>query len=222
MRHGLTLGELALLVNKELEIGASVEVIRMQGWHRRMLFSDTGRHWVLPSPNMPQFETALVYPGQVLLEGTNISEGRGTTLPFELFGAPFIEPHALVEQLDSFQLGGVCFRPVRFVPTFDKWKGQSCGGAAIHITDPREFHSFRATIALLASVKQLWPDQFRWLPPPYEYEHEKMPIDILYGSPRLRETLDGNAVLSVADIDDLVRVDVDNWHARTAPFRLYD
>lgn len=222
LRHGLTLGELARLLNHEQQIGANLQVVPMDGWRREMLFADTGRTWVAPSPNMPRLETTMLYPGQVLLEGTNLSEGRGTTLPFEVAGAPFLDPHRLVRELAEFDLPGVRLRPIRFMPTFDKWRGQSCGGVAWHITDARTVRSLSMTLALLATVHQLYPREFAWLPPPYEYEHHKMPIDILFGASRLRERLSAGPALTPTDVSELTRLDEAAWWSLTAPFRLYD
>lgn len=223
MRHGLTIGELARLVNHEWQIHADLEVVRMEGWIPSMLFPETQRAWTLPSPNMPRFETALFYPGQVLLEGTNLSEGRGTTIPFEVVGAPFIEPQRLCDELDQeeFPHDGIRFRPVRFLPTFDKWRGQSCGGVAWHAHEPREVRSFAATLSVLAAVHRLWPDELQWLPPPYEYESERMPIDILYGSSKLRDTFAaGN--LNLDTVLELAAVDAKAWKERTSCCRLYE
>jgi uncharacterized protein YbbC (DUF1343 family) len=221
LRHGLTLGELARLLNAEQNIGAQLEVVPMSGWRRDMLWDETGRTWVAPSPNMPQPTTALLYPGQVLLEGTNLSEGRGTTTPFEVVGAPFIDGHALTHELTRLGLRGISVRPIRFVPTFDKWHGQRCGGVALHPTDARSARSVRLTLSVLAAVKRLYPDDFAWLPPPYEYEHEKMPIDILFGSSRLREALSELASAD-ATISALARLDEDAWLRRVKPYLLYD
>ncbi len=241
MRHGLTLGELALLINHEQEIGAHIEVVRMRGWQRDMLWSDlpvgqssrlsshldkrdacpTPRPWVWPSPNMPRVETTLLYPGQVLLEGTNLSEGRGTTLPFEVAGAPFIDPHRLLAEMERYDHPGLALRPIHFVPTFDKWQGQRCGGIAFHIIDPRAVHSVGTTIALLAAASRLYSRDFAWLPPPYEYERVKPPIDILFGSPRLRERLAAADPLSPAEIAELTAFDQDDWQRRTASFLQY-
>ena len=222
LRHGLTLGELARLLNHEQQIGAELHVVPMSGWRREMLFSETGRSWVAPSPNMPRVETTWLYPGQVLLEGTNLSEGRGTTLPFEMIGAPFIEPHRLARELAEFELPGLIARPIRFTPTFDKWRGESCGGVALHVADARAVRSVTTTLALLAAIHRLHPHEFAWLPPPYEYEHHKMPIDILFGSARLRERLAVDRPLNSADVSELVQLDESAWWIRTAPFRLYD
>jgi uncharacterized protein YbbC (DUF1343 family) len=221
MRHGLTLGELARLINAEQQIGADLTVVPMTGWRREMLFEETGLPWVAPSPNMPRLTTALLYPGQVLLEGTNLSEGRGTTLPFELVGAPFVDPHKLVQELAATELPGIALRPIRFVPTFDKYQGQRCSGVAIHIVEPGKVRSFAITLNLLAAVNRLWPDDFRWLPPPYEYEREKMPIDILYGSPQLRLALMSDSGQFDATIKQLAHLDEPAWWRRARPHLLY-
>lgn len=211
LRHGLMLGELALLLNAEQQIGAELTVVPMQGWRRSMLWPDTGRSWIAPSPNMPRFETALLYPGQVLLEGTNLSEGRGTTAPFEVVGAPFIDPHEFLRELIAVDLAGIALRPVHFVPTFDKWQGRTCGGVALHITQPHAVRSVGLTPSIIAAARKLYPRDFAWLPPPYEYEREKMPIDILFGSARLRDQ-----VAAASEFDDAA------WQQRTKAFHLYD
>lgn len=221
LRHGLTLGELARLMNAEQKIGANLEVIPMTGWSRGIHFDETGRTWVSPSPNMQRTTTATLYPGQVLLEGTNLSEGRGTTTPFEVIGAPFINPHDLASSLDAADLPDLAIRPHRFVPTFDKFQGQRCGGIALHITDPHLVRSVSATVQILAAIHRLYPDQFAWLPPPYEYEREKMPIDILFGSSRLRQTFASDSAPSAATIKELVNFDEAAWWQRVSPYRLY-
>ena len=221
LHHGLTLGELAKLTNAEQQIGAKLEVVPMTGWSRGMYFDETGRTWVLPSPNMPRTTTALLYPGQVLLEGTNLSEGRGTTLPFEIVGAPFIDPHQLADELNEIKLLGLSIRPIRFVPTFDKWRGEGCGGVALHVTELQAVRPVTATISILAVVNKLWPEKFAWLPPPYEYEREKMPIDILFGSSRLRDALLSESAVSDATIKDLARLDEVAWWQRVKPYLLY-
>ncbi|MCA8951004.1 MAG: DUF1343 domain-containing protein [Planctomycetes bacterium] len=197
MRHGLTIGELAEFCNREFGIGAELESVPLQGHDRAMLWPETGRTWVPPSPNLPRFEGALVYPGQVLLEGTNLSEGRGTTTPFEQFGAPWLDPHALLDAAAERALEpafrGVTLRPVHFEPTFQKHAGRACGGLFLHVTDAATFRSLRTTTTLLRLIRTLWPDEFAWLPPPYEYETVKLPIDILSGSTRLRAYVDGGA-----------------------------
>jgi uncharacterized protein YbbC (DUF1343 family) len=190
MRHGLTIGELALLFNDQLAIHCELEVIAMEGWRRGMLFRETGLTWVSPSPNMPSPETALVYPGQVLLEGTTLSEGRGTTRPFELFGAPFIDPFMIKETFDQRKLPGITLREAYFQPTFNKWQGRLCGGLQLHVTEPRLFKPYITTLALLQEILALYPGQFSWSDPPYEYETVKMPIDIIAGDRGIREALE--------------------------------
>lgn len=199
MRHGLTLGELARWCNDRLGLGADLEVVAMRGWRRDMLWPDTGRAWVPPSPNLPRWTGALVYPGQVLVEGTRLSEGRGTTTPFEQFGAPFVDPWRLAAAAREHDLRGVALRPVRFEPTFQKWRGEACGGLFLHVTDAATFAPYRTTAVLLRCVRELWPDRFAWLPPPYEYEAEKQPIDILHGGAALRWFVDGDQPWSALD-----------------------
>ena len=222
MRHGLTIGELALISNDWLEINADLEVITMEGWRRDMLFPETGLPWVAPSPNMPRFETSVVYPGQVLLEGTNLSEGRGTTLPFELVGAPFVDPTRLRQTWHDAEECGVVAREVYFVPTYDKWQGQVCGGLAWHWENARNVRSYAATVTLLAAIQKLWPHELACTAPPYEYEFEKSPIDILSGSSRLRDSLVNASELTTENLHDLAAVDADAWWQRVAPYLLYD
>jgi uncharacterized protein YbbC (DUF1343 family) len=169
---------------------------------------------------MPRRKTALLYPGMVLLEGTNLSEGRGTTLPFEVAGAPFIDPHALLRELERFDHPGLLLRPIRFVPTFDKHRGQRCGGIALHITDAHAVRSVATALALLACVHRLYPRDFAWLPPPYEYETKRPPIDILFGSDLLRERLSHREPLTQHDIVRLTQFDEAQWRRRTERFRL--
>jgi uncharacterized protein YbbC (DUF1343 family) len=189
MRHGLTLGQLSKRLNRLMGINADLTVIECVGLTKSALWPEHGRDWILTSPNMQRWETVVVYPGQVLLEGANLSEGRGTTLPFEMCGAPWIDPFRLADILNEQRLAGVHFRPVKFRPTFDKWAGQSCSGVAFQVTDVRTFRSYAATLHLFATVKSRYPREFEWLPPPYEYERIKPPIDILSGSSALREWL---------------------------------
>ncbi|WP_164100780.1 exo-beta-N-acetylmuramidase NamZ family protein [Candidatus Laterigemmans baculatus] len=224
LRHQLTIGELTLVVNELMGIGAEVHVVPLEGWRREMQWGATERRWIWPSPNVPRPESTLVYPGTVLLEGTNLSEGRGTTLPFEVLGAPFIDPDRLAEELQQYALPGLAVLPLRFVPTFDKWAGESCGGLLLEVTDAEAFQPVLTAVAALASVRHLWPDQFRWLPPPYEYETEKPPIDIIAGTPRVREQLDAITArdpLSRGQLESLLAFDRDAWRDRCRPHLLY-
>ena len=190
LRHGLTIGELARLFNERFGIGADLQVIPLGGWSRAMYHDDAGAPWVIPSPNLPTIESAVVYPGAVLLEGTLLSEGRGTTRPFELLGAPGIDPEALAGTLNGLVLPGVHFRPVTFEPTFQKHAGRPCGGCQMHVTDRRAFRPVLAGVAAIAACREALGDRFGWREPPYEYEHDRMPIDILAGSAALRRELE--------------------------------
>jgi uncharacterized protein YbbC (DUF1343 family) len=195
VRHGMTVGEIAQYLKEAYYPSLDLHVVPLEGWRRKNCFEDTGLPWVMPSPNMPTTDTAFVYPGMCLLEGTALSEGRGTTRPFEIFGAPFIQPDLLVERLREFRLPGCVFRPVSFEPTFQKHAGRLCGGAQIHVTDRERFRPFKTGVAVLKTVHDLYPKLFRWKQPPYEYERRKMPIDILAGSDRLRRGIEGGESL---------------------------
>jgi uncharacterized protein YbbC (DUF1343 family) len=192
LRHGSTIGELARLFNEHFGLGASLEVVPMTGWTREQYFDATGLPWVMPSPNMPTLDTAVVYPGAVLFEGTLLSEGRGTTRPFELIGAPWVREGRVAARLNALDLPGVYFRPVRFEPTFQKHARDSCGGVQIHVLDRAAFRPVLAATALLRELHVEDPASFAWRPPPYEYEYEKMPIDILAGSARFRARIEAH------------------------------
>ena len=185
MRHGLTLAELAAHCNDAMGIGCTLHVVAMRGWSRAQLWADTGLAWVPPSPNLPRHEGALVYPGPVLLEGTNLSEGRGTTTPFEQFGAPWLDAGRLAEALGD--VAGAALRPVSFEPTFQKWRGEVCRGLFVHVTDADALRSYRMTLQLLRAVRALHGDALRWNDPPYEYEETLLPIDILAGGDPLHD-----------------------------------
>jgi uncharacterized protein YbbC (DUF1343 family) len=199
MRHGLTIGELALWMNAEYDIGADLEVIPMQGWKRSMLFRDTLYPWVAPSPNMPTPETAMVYPGQVLWEGTDISEGRGTTLPFEFVGAPYWCHEDILALLKSVELPGCFLRSIVFEPTSGKYEDQSCSGFQIHVTDVESYLPYRTSLALLQAVMQLYPVDFSYKQPPYEYEFKRLPMDLILGDKELRLQLESD--LSITEIE---------------------
>jgi uncharacterized protein YbbC (DUF1343 family) len=209
MRHGMTIGELARLFNDRFGIDAKLEVVKMQNWSRGQYGDETGLPWVLPSPNIPTVETTVIYPGTVLLEGTNISEGRGTNRPFELVGAPWADPERVSSELNALELPGVKFRPALFEPTYHKHAGVACGGCQIHVTDRPSFRAVEAGVAVIAAFRSAGPQQFAWREPPYEYEYEKPPIDVLYGSAALREGLErGETAASIAA----------SWAPELAPF----
>ncbi|HZI79553.1 MAG TPA: DUF1343 domain-containing protein [Vicinamibacterales bacterium] len=219
MRHGMTIGELARLFNGHFGLGATLEVVKMEGWRREMFADDTGVPWVMPSPNIPTLDTAIVYPGTVLFEGTLLSEGRGTTRPFELVGAPGIEAERFAQQLNALKLPGAFFRPAVFEPTFQKHAKQACGGCQIHVTDRRAFKPVLTGAALIAAFHRAAPERPLWRQPPYEYEHEKLPIDILSGSPALREQIEAGA--SAGEMGDSWRGDERAFKELRAPFLLY-
>ncbi len=191
-RHGLTVGELAMLYQRELSLErGELHVVPCEGWRRAQLFDETGLPWVLPSPNMPTLETALVYPGQCLIEGTNLSEGRGTTRPFELCGAPWLDAAKLARRMNDEKLPGVRFRAAWFRPTFQKHAGQDCGGVQLHVTDRTAFQSVRTSVALLAAMREMSGDKFAWRTEPYEFVKDPIAIDLLFGSARERTALEG-------------------------------
>ncbi|HVH27250.1 MAG TPA: DUF1343 domain-containing protein [Vicinamibacterales bacterium] len=190
MRHGMTIGELARLFNDHFGIGADLVVISMEGWRRDMYADQTGLPWVLPSPNIPTVDTAIVYPGTVLFEGTNVSEGRGTTRPFELVGAPWMGAERCADAMNRLDLPGVRFRPAVFEPTFHKHARTTCGGCQIHVLDRDAFRPVEAGVALVSAFRSAAAGEFLWRDPPYEYELEKLPIDILAGSSDLRQQIE--------------------------------
>ena len=253
MRHALTLGELAALVNLRMAtVGGEgrqagrgrtgsrrparrpwsrregvglrcagrcdLTVVPMRGWRRTMLYPQTGLPWILPSPNMPTFETALVYPGQVLLEGTNLSEGRGTTKPFEIFGAPFLDPAAVRRRFERRRLPGLVLREHTFEPTFHKWAGETCRGFQLHITDPATYRPYLTTLALLQDVIAVHRDRFAWTDPPYEYVTDKPPIDVLTGDPSVRQALESGADLRA--LERSWRRELRVFEAESAPIRI--
>jgi uncharacterized protein YbbC (DUF1343 family) len=193
VRHGMTVGELARLFRTERRLDLELEVLECEGWRRGMGFRATGLPWVLPSPNMPTPETALVYPGMCLLEGTNLSEGRGTTRPFELFGAPWLDGQRLAEALSADRLPGVRFRPVSFVPAWDKHAGIRCHGVELHVVDAARFRPFRTGLACVLRAREQAPDRFRWRTEPYEFVERVPAFDLLCGSAREREAIEGGA-----------------------------
>jgi uncharacterized protein YbbC (DUF1343 family) len=219
MRHGLTIGELAKLFNEYFDLGCDLEVVRMKGWQRNMLFRETGLPWVAPSPNLPTPESTLVYPGQVILEGTNLSEGRGTTQPFELFGAPYINSEKIRSTVKETQLPGMVLRPVVFEPTSNKWQAAQCSGFQIHVTDPVVFRPYATTLHLIRAVISNHPEQFEWKSPPYEYEFERMPIDLLIGDRKIRERLEN--LDPIEEIESEWQEGLDRFKEISREFHLY-
>ena len=195
MRHGMTIGELARLFNDHFGIGAALEIATMERWRRRMYADQTGLPWVMPSPNMPTLDTAIVYPGTVLFEGLLLSEGRGTTKPFELVGAPWIDADRFAAAMNALELPGVFFRPAVFQPTFHKHAQQTCGGCQIHVLQREDFRPVLTGVALIDMFRRFDRERFAWRQPPYEYEHHKAPIDILAGSGTLRRQIEAETPL---------------------------
>ena len=220
MRHGMTIGELALMFNREFGIGCELEVVKMDGWRRSMFYEDTRLPWVMPSPNIPTIDTAVDYPGSVMFEGTNISEGRGTTRPFEINGAAYIEADELIEELRKENLPGVIFRPLHFQPTFHKFAGELCGGIQIHVVDRNAFKPVITGVAIIRAIRRLYPDGFEWKQPPYEYVYDKLPFDVINGSSRLREQIEPGR--PVAEIEESWREGLNDFDERRAPYILYD
>jgi len=219
MRHGMTIGELAALFNDAFGIGALVDVVRMEGWSRNMYADGTGLPWVMPSPNIPTLDTAIVYPGTVLFEGTMLSEGRGTTRPFELVGAPWIEAERFAAEMNGLGLPGAYFRPAGFEPTFQKHARQPCGGCQIHVTDRDAFRPVITGVALIDTFRRLDTGRFAWRQPPYEYEHDKMPIDILAGSDTLRQQVESGT--PIAEIAASWKDDETEFERLRRPFLMY-
>jgi uncharacterized protein YbbC (DUF1343 family) len=195
MRHGMTVGELARMFNHEFGIDCDLEVVPMRGYRRELWFDETDAPWVMPSPNMPTLDTATVYPGTVFVEGTMISEGRGTTRPFELVGAPYIDSCELAEHLNRIQLPGVYFRPHSFQPTFQKHAGKLCHGVQLHVLDRKAFKPVITGIALIKTIHDLYPHDFLWKEPPYEYVYDRLPFDVIAGTSQLRAQIENGTSL---------------------------
>jgi len=220
VRHGLTVGELAALYRAERGLDLELTVVPCRGWRRGLFQRDTGRVWVFPSPNMPTPETAIVYPGMCLLEGTNLSEGRGTTRPFELFGAPWLDAEALAETLSAAGLPGVAFRPVRFVPAWDKHAGAPCHGVEVVVTDREAFLPFRTGVACVVAARAQKPARFRWRTETYEFVPGIPAFDLLCGSAREREAIDRGA--SWQELAGDWAAEEKAFRKRRSPHLLYD
>lgn len=219
VRHGMTPGELALFFRDECGVACDVTVIQLTGWSRGDWFEDTGLPWVQPSPNMPTVETALVYPGGCLVEGTNLSEGRGTTRPFHLCGAPWVNPHALAERLNDEKLPGVLWRPVYFTPMFHKFKGEQCGGAEPYVYDRDAFLPLLSGVALIKHIRRQDVDRFKWRTERYEYVSDRLAIDLLGGNTVLREQIECDA--SLAEIEAIWRPQVESFMKQRRKYLLY-
>lgn len=218
-RHGMTAGEIALYFNESANINCKLQVIPASMWRRRQWSDETSLPWIMPSPNMPTIDTATVYPGGCLLEGTNISEGRGTTRPFELLGAPYLDPFELTDTLAAFELPGVSFRPVSFTPTFDKWTGVSCNGVQIHVTDRLSYKPFLTGVAIIQACVRLAPDDFAWRKEAYEFVDDIPAIDLLFGNDKIRPAIEQHA--DPFELEQEWRKDQEEFLKRRDPFLLY-
>ncbi len=219
-RHAMTVGELALLYKNTFGIECELEVVACEGWRRQAYYDECDLPWVMPSPNIPTLETAIVYPGMCLLEGTNLSEGRGTTRPFELFGAPFIDARQLANELGRYDLPGVWFRPCIIEPAFDKFAGQRCHALQLHVTDRHAFNAYKTGLAVLVAVKKLWPGDFAWRTEPYEFRDDVPAIDLLTGKSAVREAIDRGADLET--VMQMACADTDLYDAGRSAALLYD
>lgn len=217
-RHGMTMGELALYFNHFFEIGCDLEVIALKGWTRKELASSWSWDWVPPSPNIPSWESALVFPGTVHFEGTNISEGRGTTRPFEFIGAPFVEPDKLAQMMNQKKLRGFYFRPIYFQPTFQKHQGKLCGGVQIHLMRHAKSNPFEMGVYLLESLWKLYPKQCKWSTAPYEYVTNHLPIDVIAGTSNLRRAVESG---KAKDFIKRTQEDVIKFKKVSKPYYLY-
>jgi uncharacterized protein YbbC (DUF1343 family) len=195
-RHGMTAAELGSMFNDEFDIGCDYQAVPMANWSRELWYDDTDGPWVLPSPNIPTVNTASVFPGTVHLEGTQMSEGRGTTRPFEIIGAPYIESDRFAAALNGLDFPGVYFRACVFQPTFQKHAGRACGGVQIHVTDRAAFEPVLAGVAIVKTAFDMYGDDFRWKEPPYEYVSDRNPFDVISGTSQLRELIEQRASLN--------------------------
>jgi uncharacterized protein YbbC (DUF1343 family) len=218
-RHGMTVAELARMFNDHFQIGCDLQVITMDGWKREFWLDDTDAPWVLPSPNMPTLDSATVFPGTVHFEGTQVSEGRGTTKPFELIGAPYIDPDAYADGLNALALPGVYFRSCVFQPTFQKHAGVSCGGVQIHVTDRDVFEPWFAGIAMTKLIHDMYKDEFRWKEPPYEYVFDKNPFDVISGTAKIREAFEKGTDLET--INGETKMPLEEFKKLREPYLLY-
>jgi uncharacterized protein YbbC (DUF1343 family) len=218
-RHGMTIGEIAKYIKNNFFPKLDLSIIQMENWERDSFWEENNLFWIMPSPNIPIPETTLVYPGMCLLEGTNVSEGRGTTRPFEIFGSPWLDGAALAERLNKQKLEAVYFRSMQFQPTIQKYAGQLCEGCFIHVTNIHEYKPVITTIVILKEILERYPGKFEWKKPPYEYEYEKMPFDILAGNNWLREYIEND--VSISEIKEKIRADEEQFSRDRIQFVLY-
>lgn len=218
-RHGMTVGEIARWANETENINCHLTVIPMQGWSREMFYEDTNLPWVMPSPNMPTRDTALVYPGSCLIEGTEISEGRGTTKPFEMIGAPFIDSHLFAQTLNNIELQGVSFRDVSFTPMFQKHTNTLCHGVQIHVFNKKIFRPYLTGIAILSTLVKECPEQFHWREKPYEFVSDRLAIDLLIGNESIRHNLEQG--MSIAELKALWQLEEDGFRQSATQWWLY-
>ncbi len=219
MRHGFTFAELALFINDQLAHKADLQVVPMKGWQRAMYYPDIELPWVYPSPNLPTFLSALVYPGQVIWEGTNISEGRGTTLPFELVGAPLLDQGKIIKALDPTTIEGCLLRPVCFEPTSNKWTAKVCSGFQLHVTDTSKFKPYRTSLALLKAIIENYAD-FALKKTPYEYEFERLPLDLILGDRLIFQQIQQGAHIN--DLEKLWQPKLDEFCELRTKYLLYN
>ncbi len=219
MRHGLTVGELAKLFNTEFHINCDLEVITMNNWERQDFYDETDAPWVMPSPNMPTVDTTVVFPSTVYFEGTKVSEGRGTTRPFEIVGAPYIDSNEYADELSALELPGVIFRPINFLPTFQKYSNQSCGGVFLHITERNLFEPVITGLAMVKIMYELYPKDFEWKDTPYEYEFDRNPFDVIAGTTKIREMIEEGK--SIAEIKLSWKNDVEDFNELRKKYFLY-
>lgn len=220
VRHGMTAGELAQLFNDAVGIGCRLTVVRMRGWKRAMWFEETGLPWIAPSPNMPTIATAAVYPGMCLVEGTNLSEGRGTTQPFELVGAPWLDGRVFARELNRENLPGVIFRQASFEPVFHKHARRICGGVQLHVVDQARFRPFTTGLAVVAAARRLAPAAFDWRREPYEFVSDRLAFDLLAGTDRLRLAIEAGE--PIADLEAAWQPELESFRQLRSKYLLYD
>jgi uncharacterized protein YbbC (DUF1343 family) len=218
-RHGMTCGELAKLFNEHFGIGCELEVVAMEGWTREIWGDETGLPWVLPSPNIPTVDTCVVFPATVHVEGTELSEGRGTTKPFELNGAPFIDPYVWTAELTKFNFAGVAFRHSFFRPTFQKWADKTCGGLQLHVTDRNAFTPVIVGIAMIKTAYDLYNEDFQWKQSAYEYVFDKNPFDVVCGTDKIRKAIESGS--SLEEIEQSWAAELQEFEKARKEFLMY-